>query len=164
MFQNAASSSASVADSIILHPGLYAVIFILLLISYVLKSIGLSVMARNRGLTAFWLGWVPVADFYILGRLCGPFSFFGLQVYKASVLLPLGLILVILSGYIPILGVLVSIVFFLFCCSALYSLYSVYSPENAIWYLLFSLLMLFPVIVFIIRGNHPQTDYRVSGY
>lgn len=156
---SAAASSIAASDSIFLHPGFYAGVLLWLAVFYALKSTGLTVMARNRNIAGYWLGWVPVADFYILGRLCGSFRFFGLPVFKASVLLPLGLILVILSGHVPILGAVVGVVYFLFCCSALYSLFSLYSPENAIWFLLLSVLMLFPVIIYVIRNNYPHTDY-----
>jgi len=43
--------------------------FVVGIVFYVLKSIGLSTLAANRGLDNPWLAWIPVADLYIMGML-----------------------------------------------------------------------------------------------
>jgi hypothetical protein len=42
------------------------------LVFYVLKSIGLSTLAANRGIENPWLAWIPVADLYIMGLVFVP--------------------------------------------------------------------------------------------
>lgn len=142
--------------------GIYVILFVVLAVCYVMKSKGLVNLARNREIPNPWLGWLPVADFYILGKLIGPFRFFGYRITKPYIFLPGGLVLTILFGYIPILGVVTSIVFFLFVCAALYRLYSIYSPANAIWFLLLSVVMLFPVLLYLIRNNSPHEVFNDS--
>ncbi len=163
MYAITAGSPETLLDPLFAYTGVYLLILVILAIFYCMKSIGLSTMASNRGISFPWLGWVPLADFYILGCLIGPFKFFGFNIYKSSVLLPMGLLAVILTGYVPVLGVVTGMVFFLFIFTAIYQLFSIYTPENAIWCILLSLFLLFPVILYVIRNNYPQQLYDGAG-
>jgi len=41
----------------------------IMIFSYVMQSLGLSAMAKNRGIERPWLAWVPMASTWMLGRI-----------------------------------------------------------------------------------------------
>ena len=50
----------------------YAMIFLsraIMIFSYVAQGLGLSAMAKNRGIERPWLAWVPMANTWMLGRI-----------------------------------------------------------------------------------------------
>lgn len=50
----------------------YAMIFLsraIMIFSYVMQGLGLSAMAKNRGIERPWLAWVPMANIWMLGRI-----------------------------------------------------------------------------------------------
>lgn len=75
------------------------------IVRYILKSIGMYRIARNRNMDNAWLAWVPYARTYLQGELSGVVSF-GRQKIKNPglwmILIPLvsGFILIILNAMI----------------------------------------------------------------
>lgn len=50
----------------------YAMIFLsraIIIFSYVMQGIGLSTMAKNRGIEKPWLAWVPMVNSWLLGKI-----------------------------------------------------------------------------------------------
>ena len=41
----------------------------IIIFSYVMQGIGLSTMAKNRGIEKPWFAWVPMADSWLLGKI-----------------------------------------------------------------------------------------------
>ena len=41
----------------------------IMIFSYVMQGLGLSAMAKNRGIERHWLAWVPMASTWMLGRI-----------------------------------------------------------------------------------------------
>lgn len=127
--------------------------FIVLVVFYVLKSLGISALAANRGFENPWLGWVPIADLYLLGMLVGSMDLFGYRVDKLEIILPAAMVGVLVLGRIPFIGWLITLVVMVFFIMFTYKLFEMYS-SNAILYTVLSMLLgLFPIFLFVIRNN-----------
>ena len=49
---------------------------------FVLQGIGLSTMAKNRGMEKTWRAFVPFVNIYLLGKLAGDCQFFGKRIKR----------------------------------------------------------------------------------
>ncbi len=127
--------------------------FIVFVVFYVLKSLGISALAANRGFENPWLGWVPIADLYLLGMLVGSMDLFGYKVDKLEIILPAAMVGNILLGSIPFIGWLIMLAATVFFVVFLYRLFEMYSTNAILYTVLSVLLCLFPVFIFVIRNN-----------
>ncbi len=71
---------------------LYGCVFGLLLFMavFVLQGIGISKMAKNRGIEKRWLAFVPFANIWYLGKLAGDGQFFGQRMKNTGLYAMLG--------------------------------------------------------------------------
>ncbi len=129
--------------------------FIVFVVFYVLKSLGISALAANRGLENPWLGWVPVADLYLLGMLVGSMDLFGYKVDKLEIILPAAMVGGSVLGMIPFLGWLLILAVTVFWVMFLYKLYEMYTTNAVLYTVLSIVFCLFPIFLFAIRNNPP---------
>ena len=129
------------------------------LVFYILKSIALMTMASKRGIDNAWLGWIPIADLYIMGVLVGEMDILNFHLDNLGLWCPL--ILVggsVLSG-IPFLGAIFVIALLVFTIMFTHKLFSLYAPQEAVLYTILSILLfLLPVFLFIVRNNESTFD------
>ena len=67
---------------------------------YVFTALALSTMARRRGIAAYWLAWIPVANLWLLGSLSDQYRYltWGQVKHKRVVLPVLEIVTGALSG------------------------------------------------------------------
>ena len=83
--------------------------FVVGIVFYVLKSIGLSTLAANRGLDNPWLAWIPVADLYIMGMLVEEIDVLEYHIDNLGLWAPVIFVGGAIFSATPVLGWLVSI-------------------------------------------------------
>ena len=54
----------------------FASVLIIYLGLFILKAVALCRMAKKRGFSNWWLGMIPYANFYLIGKLAGPIRLF----------------------------------------------------------------------------------------
>jgi len=139
-----------------------AVLMLIGLVLYCLKSIGLYTLAKNRGIENPWLAWIPIADLYIMGMLVGEMDLFGIHIDNLGLWLPVVVVGGSVLSWIPVLGTLISIAMLIFMVVFIYKLFEMYS-ENAVLFTILSVLLgLFAVFVFVIRNNEMQASAAVT--
>ncbi len=164
------------------------VLFVVLAISvtiYALYSIGLYKMAKKLSLPSPWMAFVPIASSYLLGLMAETPSF-GKKTLKYSYIL---LILQAVNFVVSILYslltslymfhnfggilILVYLIYFgtiiatnVFNYIALYRLFNIFSPQNAVNFTVLSILFSIstPFIVFSIRNNEPKICYGPADF
>lgn len=47
---------------------------------FAIKAVGVCIMAKKRGLKYWWLGMIPFANFFVIGKLAGPVRLFSVDV------------------------------------------------------------------------------------
>lgn len=137
-------------------------------IPYLLKGLALYRMAKNAGLRAAWLAWVPLASSGVLGSLCdraslclsGQIWYFRIflvvrDLFRAAaaggLLYPLGIggpiptwlmLYGFVAGAVPdfSLFMILELALLLLTGIALYNLYEDYIPERAVLFTLLSLI------------------------
>ena len=146
---------------------------------YVFTALALSTMARRRGIAAYWLAWIPVANLWLLGSLSDQYRYltWGQVKHKRVVLLVLEIVTGALSGALVGCAVWVfaangstaSLVTLLAAVlltggtaialgvvklMALYDVYASCDPQNAALYLVLSIFFRFlkPVFLFVSRN------------
>ena len=146
-------------NSMLALMGAYSSLLAIILgVFYVLKSIGLSTLAANRGIANPWVAWIPVADLYIMGMLVEKIEILDYHLNNLGLWFPVIVVGgAILSG-IPVFGFLTSIAMFLFSLLLVYKLFEMYTNQAVLYTVLSVLLGLFPVFVFIIRNNKLLTS------
>jgi hypothetical protein len=137
--------------------------FIVFAVFYVLKSLGISALAANRGLENPWLGWVPIADLYVLGMLVGSMELFGKRLDNLEIILPVSMLAGFLLVWIPFIGQLAWLAITVFFVIFTYRLFEMYTDNAMIYTAVSVLLCLFPVFLFIIRNNQPLFQPPKSG-
>lgn len=125
------------------------------IILYVLASIGLYKLAFNQKIENPWLAWIPVANMYILGKLIKNLKIDTFEIPSIELVLPLGLFAVMIFGHIPLIGWLISIAYTVLCILSLYKLYKMYRPEQAVLWIVLSIVLPFmgPIFIFIMRKD-----------
>jgi hypothetical protein len=132
------------------------VLLIVGIIAYILMAMGLYKLAQNHNIENPWLAWIPIGNFYIIGKLIKSLNLFGWEVPSVELALPIaGLAMVILS-WIPVLGWLISIAFAVVMIMALYKLFMIFRPQQAVLYLIVSIItggFMASVFLFIMRND-----------
>lgn len=138
--------------------GFFALIVLILILSmYVLSSMGLYRLAINQKLDRPWLAWIPIANMYILGSLIKSLKIDSYEIPNIELVLPIGFLLVMLFSSIPLIGWVINIAYFILCLFAIYKLYKMYRPDQAVVWLILSIILPFmgPIFIFIIRNDTP---------
>ena len=153
-------------------PGLIAVLLVIAAIVavfaiavYVLRAIGLYTMAKRRGLANPWLAWIPVADQFLLGAVADDITRLrGRRTNYSIILLVLsasGMVVSCTAFAAPLAGFItwpVSIAMMVFLYMAVYEIFKDYAPQNAVLFLVLSVLLsLYWVFLFVIRNRRPVT-------
>lgn len=126
---------------------------------YVLSSIGLYKLALNRGIENPWMAWIPVANFYIIGKLIQTLSIGTYVIPNVELVLTGGCLAALLLSWIPVIGMLLSLAFAVLTCFALFRLYTLYRPQQATLWLILSIVLPFmgPIFIFMLRKDpNPQ--------
>lgn len=144
------------------YTGLAIFLFIVFLVFYVLKSIGIMTLASNKGIENAWLAWIPVADLYIAGSILGEMDLFGNRLDNLSLWLPVIMLAGVVLGQIPFLGFLIGLASMVFFLIFAYNLFNLYSPNQAALYTILSIIGLWPVFIFIIRNNQAVSDHNLT--
>ncbi|MCK5129416.1 MAG: hypothetical protein KAQ68_06175 [Clostridiales bacterium] len=154
-------------------------VFAISLVIYILHSIGLYRLAKNKGMDNAWLAWIPIGNYYILGAVSKQSAYMKNKVPKVEVILPIvGAVYVALSfvpailntinsfsgySYNNLLGMGIStllITFLGLCFTAFitfvyYHIYKTYEPNNAVLYTILSVFSLSFIFIFVIRNKQP---------
>ena len=135
-------------------------VFIILALSitmYVLSSIGLYKLAANQKIDNPWMAWIPVANLYILGSIIKSLKIDSYQIPNIQLVLPIGFLLTIILRPTPLIGSAVNIAYFILCLLAIYKLYKIYRPNQAVVWLILSIILPFmgPIFIFIMRNDAP---------
>jgi len=139
--------------------GITALFFAVISITfYVLKSIGLSALAKNRGIENPWLAWIPVADLYIMGLLVGEMDLFDYHLDNLGLWVPVIFVGGSILGRIPFIGFLFSIAMLVFAVLFVYKLFEKYTPQAVLYTVLSVPLCLLPVFLYVIRNNQLLVD------
>lgn len=133
------------------------ILFIVGAVFYVLKSVGLSTMASNRGIENPWLAWIPVADLYIMGLLVGEIDIFSYHLDNLGLWCPVIIVGGVFLSGIPGIGWLISVGVFIFSILFTYRFFEIYTDQAILYTVLSVLLCLLPVFIFVIRNNRPLT-------
>ena len=123
-------------------------------ILHLVFSFSLYIIIKKRGMVNPWLAWIPIANFYFIGKIVGDIKIFKLQLTNTEIILPLAFALFIGLAYIPLVGFMLSAAGLLVLVLAMNKLYQLFDPENAfILTLLTAILPVIaaPVIMFIYR-------------
>ncbi len=131
------------------------VFFIIAVVFYVLKSLGLQTLAANKGIENPWLAWIPIADLYIAGAIVGEMDLFGNRIDNLAMWVPVAALAGIVLGMIPFLGIIFSLALAVFMVMFFYNLFKMYSESAVLFTVLSVILGLAPIFIFMIRNNQP---------
>lgn len=123
---------------------------------YLLFSYGLYKLADRQGVEYSWLAFIPIAQYYTMGKVIKDVSFLNYRIpHLEWVLLLTPFIYGILSA-IPYINILAGIAYAIFYIKVTYSLFHKYG-NSALAMTILGLLLpfLYPIFVFTIRNNTP---------
>lgn len=138
--------------------GLFVVLGIIGIVNYVLMSIGLMKMAQNEEIENPWLAWVPIGNFWIMGKLIKTIELGSNKWEQAELILVIAAAGSIILGAIPVIGTIVSLAVAVLSILVMYKIYKMYAPDNAMLYLILSIVfaIIAPGIIFMkIKDNTP---------
>ncbi len=115
------------------------------IILYVVHAYALMVLAKRRGIENPWLAFIPVANYYILGKLVGEIRLFSFVIPQAELVLPAGIIASFALVWLPLVGQLLPFAFMAIHLGALYRLYQMYKPGSEVLYTILSGLLAFTI-------------------
>lgn len=136
------------------------VFFAIGILFYILQAVGLQAMAKNRGMDNGWLGWIPIANTWLLGQLSGPNVLFGKWEFKnlfAFVFIGSFLtnILVCFDSALMVLLALIAAIVLMYALFVMYRDFFAYYTDNpvAITILSFLFTPLLPIMIFVYRNR-----------
>ena len=137
-------------------------IFVLICIAlYIIFAYSLYKMAINAGLENPWMAWIPILQWYILGKLIKSLKIGSYDIPSIELVLPIATLLVMVLNRIEVIGSLLSLANFILTLFALNKLYKMYKPEQAT---LFTILSIFglpiPFIFMSIKDLKPVEEWR----
>ena len=147
---------------------------------FIVKSIAICKMARKRGYKNWWLGMIPYANYYILGKLAGPVRLFRVDIKNIGLVVMLILVLMDAFSVISALTYLginlfgpfvfiyqllalfftaIDFIYIFAYCSLLLAIFSKYAPEKRFLFLLLSIVrVVFPFVLLAIMNNKPYNN------
>lgn len=143
---------------------------VLVLGLYVLKSLALMQMAKDKGVNNPWLAWIPILDVYILGHILGQLDSHihvnsqvvggvdcgvHLKVAKPEIVLTVLYLIMLFGDIVPIIGSAIALLAGLLLLVALYELYRMFDNKNALLYTILSgvFMPLIPIFLFMNRNK-----------
>ena len=81
-------------------------VIILELLSYVFHALGMSAIAKHRGIRGRWMAWLPFVDVYMMGNICDRYllEVKGKQTHKRKTLLGLYIALLVVTVITSVVG------------------------------------------------------------
>lgn len=127
------------------------IIFILCIVMYIFKSIGLYKMLKRDGDSLAWLSFVPFGCLYTIGKAVGKTKIYGIEINNPEYVLPA----LIISNMLPFMCGLSSFLFVLAFFGLIYRLYQNKTPNFAVVLTILSILLppLIPFFIFAIRNK-----------
>ena len=149
-------TSAYITSAVILKTlGLiFGIIFGIAL--HILFSYSLYMMVKKRGMSNPWLAWIPIVNFFCIGKMIGDIHIFKLNLTNTEIILPLSFVLFMGLAYVPLVGFILSAIGLLVLVLALHKLYEIFDPENAFILTIMTAVLpviAAPVIMFINRDK-----------
>lgn len=142
---------------------LFAIIIGIVL--YLLASIGLYGLAKSENTGNEWLAFIPILNFYIIGKILREIKIGGYTIPMLELVLPLASIAVPIAGNIlgiaPILGTLVEALLYLaylvFSILVMYNFFKRYKGDQATLMTVVSVVLFFmwPIYLFNLRNSKP---------
>jgi|GEM_PF-2494517 len=126
-------------------------------VMWLLRAIGLYVIARNNKDELAWTAFVPFACFFTTGRIVGDTTIYGIKISKTEWVLPV----IMLSMFIiPMSMGFSMIIFILAYYGILYRLFEKQSKENAVLLIILSILLpiLQPFFIFFLRNENKKEN------
>lgn len=173
------SSYQQALSTAIIITGVVAILYVGF---FVLKAVAICTMAKKRGFKNWWLGMIPYANFYLLGKIGGPVRIFrmdvknlGLVVLIASIILDavnfanslasLNLFPVFTSLYYSVyflsqMFTYVIDIAYIICYVSLISLiFAKYAPQHRMLYTLLSLIdPIFSILLITVMNKKPYAN------
>lgn len=135
-------------------------IYLGIIVIYILGAIGLSTMAKKRGLDNPWLAWIPFGNGYLLGKLIDDKVAFGNNIIpNAKIILPVSGLIPTLFYYIFGVNALLYVLFivvWVYQLVAYYRLFKLYRPGSAGIYTVVSIFGFASLCFYFIRNDVPQ--------
>lgn len=137
--------------------GLFIFLLLVSIAFYILYSLGLYKLAKNRNFENPWLAWIPIANLYVLAKLVESLKIGDLEIPMLEIVLPVGALVSYLLNPVPIIGFIVSILYIILVILVLFKLYKIYRPDSAVLWIIISIILPFmaAVFMFIIREDAP---------
>lgn len=145
-------------EGLILLGGIFIVLMFLGLIIgiilYLVQAFGLYGMAQKAGLENAWLAFVPVANFYLMGKLIKQIKVSKYVIPSAEIVLPVALVVLLVLGRVSVIGNLINLCVFLLLLAGYYNLYLLYRPKDAVMFTVFSIpVVTVPFFIFMMRND-----------
>lgn len=152
--------------SLLLLFGSLSVVFLIVGIAlYVLMAIGLYGLAKNEGTGNEWFAFIPILQFYIIGKILKELKIGSYTIPQLELVLPLAPIAVFIVGaildIIPIIGVLLgfvlNIAYAVFFIMVMFYFFKRYKGDQATLMTVLSVLLFFmgPIFIFNLRNSKP---------
>lgn len=141
--------------------GAFLFIFVIIaIVMYVLLSLGLYKLAQNAGIENPWLAWIPIANFYILGKLVKKVNLGSLEIPSLEIVLPVASIATMVLANIPFIGWLINLAYLVLLIVTLHKLFKIYRPEQATLWTVLSVLLagigMPGILIFVMRNDSPK--------
>lgn len=181
VFFNFANLNKNLTDEQLLAVMLLSLLFVAVIYlgMFVLKAVAVCRMARKRGFSNWWLGMIPYANYYMIGKLAGPVRIFrmdikniGLFVLVSAAILDVARILNVLQIFsiVPIgtylfytvyqLSYLVELVFYISSITLYFAIFGKYAPSKRLLFTLLSIIqIMFPILLIAIMNNKPYSSF-----
>ncbi len=130
--------------------GVIAILVIIGVAFYVFFAFSLFKLAQKRGLDMPWLAWIPVAQFYLIGKMVKTLKISTFEIPSLEIVLPVALLANVILGKIPVIGFIINLAVIALTLLTFYNLYKQYVPEQAVLYTVLSILGI-PVPIFFLK-------------
>lgn len=139
--------------------------FIIGIILYLLTALGLYGLAKTEDTGNQWFAFIPLLQFYIVGKILKEIKISNYTVPQLELVLPIAPIAVFIAGSIlgimpligGLLGLVLNLAFVIFTIIVMFNFYKRYKGDNATLMTVLSVILFFmgPIYVFCLRNVKP---------
>ena len=157
----------------------FAIVAVLAIGLFILKAIALCRMAKKRGYSNWWLGLIPYANFYLLGKLAGPVRIFRFDIKNVGLFLAISTFIldaikvITLLASFSIFGAfkhviyaiyqvssLIELVYYFSYVSACFAIFGKYAPSRRLLFTVLSIIQpMLPILLIVIMNKKPYNNF-----
>ncbi len=131
---------------------------------YIMSAIGLYSIAKNNHVDNPWIAFIPIVQFYIIGKMIREYQLFGHVIGHTEWIIVLLSLIETAAAFIPIFGFLIGLAANILRLLLLHKFFYLFDPGRALLYTILCILGSLPLAIILLVLKNKQSTLTPGTY